>query len=40
MSIQRSKILTNILTQNSYLTNKELKKNYLSKILQNLKNMC
>ena len=40
ISIQRSKILTNILTQNSYLTNKELKKNYLSQILQNLKNIC
>ena len=40
ISIQRSKILTNILTKNPYLTNKEIKKKYFSKIVQYLKNIC
>ena len=40
MSIQRSKILTNIITQNPYINNKEIKKKFLSQLLEYLKDLC
>ena len=40
ISIQRSKIFTNIITQNPYLTNGELKKKILSKLIEYLKKLC
>ena len=40
ISIQRSKILTNIITQNPYITNVEFKKKILSKLVDYLKQLC
>ena len=40
ISIQRSKIFTNIITQNPYLTNGEIKKKILSKLIEYLRKLC
>ena len=40
MSIQRSKIFTNVITHNPYITNGELKKRILSQIIDYLKKLC
>ena len=40
ISIQKSKMLTNIITQNSYIVNTEMRKNYLTKIINYLKDIC
>ena len=38
--MQRAKVFTNIITQNPYLTNKELKKKILSELVNYLKKLC
>ncbi len=40
ISIQKSKMFTNIITQNSYIVNNEIRKNYLTKIINYLKDIC
>ena len=40
ISLQKSKIFTNVITQNPYLNNKEIKKKILSKLLNYLQNLC
>ena len=40
MSIQRSNLFINIITQNPYLTNREMKKNMLSELISYLKRLC
>ena len=40
ISIQRSNLFINIITQNPYLTNKEIKKNMLSELISYLKRLC
>ena len=40
MSLQRSKIFTNIITHNPYLKNNEIKKNFLKKLVAYLKELC
>ena len=39
ISIQKSKMFTNIITQNSYIVNNEIRKNYLTKIINYLKDI-
>ena len=40
MSIQFSKILTNIITKNPYITNNEAKKKFLANLIKYLKDLC
>ena len=40
ISLQKSKIFTNIITQNPYITDKELKKNIMVKIIEYLRILC
>ena len=40
MSLQRSKLFTNIITHNPYLKNNEIKKNFLKKLVAYLKELC
>ena len=40
MSIQRSNLFINIITQNPYLTNREMKKNMMSELISYMKRLC